>query len=37
MPQIRVVSFDLWDTVFVDDSYEPKRPRRAGISAFPPC
>jgi len=25
MPQIRVVSFDLWDTVFVDDSDEPKR------------
>jgi len=25
MPRIRVVSFDLWDTVFVDDSDEPKR------------
>jgi putative hydrolase of the HAD superfamily len=25
MPQIRVVTFDLWDTVFVDDSDEPKR------------
>jgi putative hydrolase of the HAD superfamily len=28
MPQIRVVSFDLWDTVFVDDSDEPKRLQR---------
>jgi putative hydrolase of the HAD superfamily len=28
MPQIRVVSFDLWDTVFVDDSDEPKRLRQ---------
>ena len=27
MPQIRVVSFDLWDTVLVDDSDEPKRLR----------
>lgn len=25
MPPIRTVSFDLWDTVFVDDSDEPKR------------
>lgn len=25
MPRIRVVSFDLWDTVFADDSDEPKR------------
>ena len=25
MPRVRVVSFDLWDTVFVDDSDEPKR------------
>ena len=28
MPQIRVVTFDLWDTVFVDDSDEPKRLRQ---------
>ena len=28
MPQIRVVSFDLWDTVLVDDSDEPKRLRQ---------
>ncbi len=25
MPQVRVISFDLWDTVFIDDSDEPKR------------
>lgn len=25
MPRVRAVSFDLWDTVFVDDSDEPKR------------
>jgi len=25
MPAVRAVSFDLWDTVFVDDSDEPKR------------
>ncbi len=25
MPRVRVVSFDLWDTVFIDDSDEPKR------------
>lgn len=25
MPRIRAVSFDLWDTVFADDSDEPKR------------
>jgi HAD superfamily hydrolase (TIGR01509 family) len=30
MPRIRVVSFDLWDTVFADDSDEPKR-RRQGL------
>ncbi len=30
MSQIRVVSFDLWDTVFVDDSDEPKR-RQQGL------
>jgi len=28
MPQIRVISFDLWDTVFIDDSDEPKRLRQ---------
>ncbi len=28
MPRIRVVSFDLWDTVFKDDSDEPKRLRQ---------
>jgi len=28
MSPIRVVSFDLWDTVFVDDSDEPKRLRQ---------
>lgn len=27
MPRVRVISFDLWDTVFVDDSDEPKRSR----------
>jgi putative hydrolase of the HAD superfamily len=30
MPQVRVVSFDLWDTVFIDDSDEPKR-RQQGL------
>jgi putative hydrolase of the HAD superfamily len=30
MPPVRVVSFDLWDTVFVDDSDEPKR-RQQGL------
>lgn len=30
MPRARVVSFDLWDTVFVDDSDEPKR-RQQGL------
>jgi putative hydrolase of the HAD superfamily len=34
MPQIRVVSFDLWDTVFVDDSDEPKRLRQ-GLPSKP--
>ncbi len=28
MPRVRVVSFDLWDTVFIDDSDEPKRTRQ---------
>jgi len=28
MPPVRVISFDLWDTVFVDDSDEPKRCRQ---------
>ena len=30
MPRVRVISFDLWDTVFVDDSDEPKR-RQQGL------
>ena len=30
MARVRVVSFDLWDTVFVDDSDEPKR-RQQGL------
>jgi putative hydrolase of the HAD superfamily len=30
MPRVRAVSFDLWDTVFVDDSDEPKR-RQQGL------
>jgi putative hydrolase of the HAD superfamily len=34
MPQIRVVSFDLWDTVFMDDSDEPKR-RQLGMPPKP--
>jgi putative hydrolase of the HAD superfamily len=25
MPRVRAISFDLWDTVFIDDSDEPKR------------
>lgn len=32
MPPVRVVSFDLWDTVFIDDSDEPKR-RQQGLPA----
>jgi HAD superfamily hydrolase (TIGR01549 family) len=28
MPRVRAVSFDLWDTVFTDDSDEPKRQRQ---------
>jgi HAD superfamily hydrolase (TIGR01549 family) len=28
MPRIRTVCFDLWDTVFIDDSDEPKRLRQ---------
>jgi len=34
MPRIRAVCFDLWDTVFVDDSDEPKR-RRQGLPPKP--
>jgi putative hydrolase of the HAD superfamily len=34
MPQIRVVSFDLWDTVFMDDSDEPKR-KQLGLPPKP--
>ncbi len=34
MPRIRVVSFDLWDTVFMDDSDEPKR-RQQGLPPKP--
>ncbi len=34
MPQIRVVSFDLWDTVFMDDSDEPKR-KHLGLAPKP--
>jgi HAD superfamily hydrolase (TIGR01509 family) len=34
MPQIRVVSFDLWDTVFMDDSDETKR-RQQGLPPKP--
>ncbi len=34
MPDIRVISFDLWDTVFVDDSDEPKR-RELGLPPKP--
>ena len=34
MPQIRVVTFDLWDTVFIDDSDEPKRLRQ-GLPSKP--
>src|SRR4051794_30346172 len=34
MPRVRVISFDLWDTVFVDDSDEPKR-RQLGMPPKP--
>jgi putative hydrolase of the HAD superfamily len=34
MPRVRAVSFDLWDTVFMDDSDEPKR-RRQGLPPKP--
>ncbi len=34
MPLIRAVSFDLWDTVFIDDSDEPKR-RSLGLPPKP--
>ncbi|MEK7409644.1 MAG: HAD family hydrolase [Acidobacteriota bacterium] len=34
MPRVRAVSFDLWDTVFVDDSDEPKR-REQGLPPKP--
>jgi putative hydrolase of the HAD superfamily len=34
MPRVRVISFDLWDTVFIDDSDEPKR-RARGLPPKP--
>lgn len=34
MPRVRVISFDLWDTVFADDSDEPKR-RQLGLAPKP--
>ncbi len=34
VPRVRAISFDLWDTVFVDDSDEPKR-RRQGLPPKP--
>jgi len=34
MPRVRAVSFDLWDTVFMDDSDEPKR-RQQGLPPKP--
>ena len=34
MPRVRVISFDLWDTVFADDSDEPKR-RQLGLPPKP--
>src|SRR5450759_745576 len=34
MPRVRVISFDLWDTVFIDDSDEPKR-RAQGLPPKP--
>jgi putative hydrolase of the HAD superfamily len=34
MSDIRVISFDLWDTVFIDDSDEPKR-RQQGLPPKP--
>ncbi|HXB70527.1 MAG TPA: HAD family hydrolase [Candidatus Acidoferrales bacterium] len=34
MPHVRVISFDLWDTVFADDSDEPKR-RQLGLPSKP--
>jgi putative hydrolase of the HAD superfamily len=34
MPPVRVVSFDLWDTVFMDDSDEPKR-KQMGLPPKP--
>lgn len=34
MPRVRVLSFDLWDTVFIDDSDEPKR-RAQGLDPKP--
>lgn len=33
-PAIRAITFDLWDTVFIDDSDEPKR-RAQGLAAKP--
>jgi len=34
MSEMRVISFDLWDTVFIDDSDEPKR-RQQGLPPKP--
>jgi putative hydrolase of the HAD superfamily len=34
MSEIKVISFDLWDTVFIDDSDEPKR-RQQGLPPKP--
>jgi putative hydrolase of the HAD superfamily len=34
MPRVQVISFDLWDTVFMDDSDEPKR-RAQGLAPKP--
>ena len=34
MPAVRAISFDLWDTVFIDDSDEPKR-RAQGLAPKP--
>ncbi|HYK91230.1 MAG TPA: HAD family hydrolase [Acidobacteriota bacterium] len=34
MPRVRALSFDLWDTVFADDSDEPKR-KKLGLAPKP--
>ncbi len=34
MPRVRAISFDLWDTVFADDSDEPKR-KELGLAPKP--